>query len=298
MAIKILVVDDASFTRDLIRRTLKKHFPSAQLEEAVNGRKAQQLMNKVKFDMILCDWEMPEMTGLELLDWCRQQDNYKKENVPFVMITSRGDKDHVVEAVKTGVTDYLGKPFSSEQLVNKIVSAAKKHNLDSALMAKGARGSGAEKEVVDSLAKAATGAGTKGMTSHTSGSLDVLLGGKSPKAATVTKPKITHPKVTTKDVKVPSMVRFAGKQFRTMVIQFSCTEASLLIKSDDVIPSVLDQAVLDLEFKGKVNRLNYYVQGVATTEKKPTSSFLTVTLGLIDQDAEKESFIKALFESL
>ncbi|KJZ15671.1 response regulator [Marinomonas sp. S3726] len=298
MAIKILVVDDASFTRDLIRRTLKKHFPSAQLEEAVNGRKAQQLMNKVKFDMILCDWEMPEMTGLELLDWCRQQDNYKKENVPFVMITSRGDKDHVVEAVKTGVTDYLGKPFSSEQLVNKIVSAAKKHNLDGALMAKGARGSGAEKEVLDSLTKAATGSGTKGMTSHTSGSLDVLLGGKSPKAATVTKPKITHPKVTTKDVKVPSMVRFAGKQFRTMVIQFSCTEASLLIKSDDVIPSVLDQAVLDLEFKGKVNRLNYYVQGVATTEKKPTSSFLTVTLGLIDQDAEKESFIKALFESL
>ena len=299
MAIKILVVDDASFTRDLIRRTLKKHFPSAHLEEAVNGRKAQQLMNKIKFDMILCDWEMPEMTGLELLEWCRQQDNYKKENVPFVMITSRGDKDHVVEAVKTGVTDYLGKPFSSEQLVNKIVSAAKKHDLDSALMAKGARGSGAEKEALDNLTKAASGSGgPKGMSSHTSGSLDVLLGGKSAKAATVTKPKITHPKVTIKDVKVPSMVRFAGKQFRTMVIQFSCTEVSLLIKSDDVIPNVLDQAVLDLEFKGKVNRLNYYVQGVATTEKKPSSAFLTVTLGLIDQDEEKEAFIKALFESL
>ena len=299
MAIKILVVDDASFTRDLIRRTLRKHFPSAQLEEAVNGRKAQQLMNKIKFNMILCDWEMPEMTGLELLEWCRQQDSYKKEDVPFVMITSRGDKDHVVEAVKTGVTDYLGKPFSSEQLVNKIVSAAKKHNLASALMDKGARGSGAEKEVLDNLTKAANGAaGPKGMASHTSGSLDVLLGGKSAKAATVNKPKITHPKVTTKDVKIGTMVRFAGKQFRTMVVQFSCTEASLLIKSDDVIPCVLDQAVLDLEFKGQMNRLNYYVQGVATTEKKPNSPFLTVTLGLIDQDEEKESFIKALFESL
>lgn len=296
MAVKILVVDDASFTRDLIRRTLRKHFPSAQLEEAVNGRKAQQLMGKVKFDMILCDWEMPEMTGLELLEWCRQQEHYKKEDVPFVMITSRGDKDHVVEAVKTGVTDYLGKPFSSEQLVNKIVSAAKKHNMEGALMAKGARGSGAEKEALDSLTMGASG--SKGMTSHTSGSLDVLLGGKSAKAATVTQPKITHPKVKVKDVKVPSMVRFAGKQFRTMVIQFSCTEASLLIKSDDVIPCVLDQAVLDLEFKGKVNRLNYFVQGVATTEKKATSAFLTVTLNLIDQDEEKESFIKALFESL
>ncbi|OUR70656.1 response regulator [Marinomonas sp. 42_23_T18] len=298
MAIKILVVDDASFTRDLIRRTLRKHFPSAQLEEAVNGRKAQQQMNKIKFDMILCDWEMPEMTGLELLEWCRQQEHYKKADVPFVMITSRGDKSHVVEAVKTGVTDYLGKPFSSEQLVNKIVSAAKKHNMDSALMAKGARGSGAEKEALDNLTMGTSASGTKGMASHTSGSLDVLLGGKSAKAATVNQPKITHPKVTVKDVKVPSMVRFAGKQFRTMVIQFSCTEASILIKSDDVIPCVLDQAVLDLEFKGKVNRLNYFVQGVATTEKKPSSAFLTVTLGLIDQDEEKEGFIKALFESL
>ncbi|MCU7369339.1 response regulator [Paucibacter sp. O1-1] len=129
MAIKILVVDDATFTRDLIRRTLRKQFPSAQLEEAINGRKAQQMLTKMTFDMVLCDWEMPEMTGVELLQWCREQDNYQKTDLPFIMITSRGDKDHIVEAVKSGVTDYLGKPFSSEQLINKVMSAAKKHDL-------------------------------------------------------------------------------------------------------------------------------------------------------------------------
>lgn len=281
MSLKILVVDDASFTRDLIRRTLRKEFPAAILEEAVNGRKAQQLLSKSQFDMVLCDWEMPEMTGVELLQWCREQPEYKKEDIPFVMITSRGDKDHVVEAVKSGVTDYLGKPFSSEQLVNKVMSAAKKHNMQGKLTSQKARNASAP----GGLAAA---------------SLDVLMGaGKSAKKVEATKfinPDTPVP--TVKDVKVPTMVRFEGKQFRCMVIQFSKQDASMLIKSDDVIPQVLGQAVLDLEFGGKMNRLNYYIQSVATTEKKHDSTFLTVGLGLIDQDAEKEAFISKLFDSL
>ncbi|WP_191601636.1 response regulator [Marinomonas algicola] len=297
MAVKILVVDDATFTRDLIRRTLRKQFPSAQLEEAVNGRKAQQMLTKMTFDMVLCDWEMPEMTGVELLQWCREQDNYKKADLPFVMITSRGDKSHIVEAVQSGVTDYLGKPFSSEQLINKVMAAAKKHDLVSALTSQASRNPAA----TDALA-AMTGGASKakkgGMTSHTAGSLDVLLGGTKTGSATASKPAITAKVATIKDVKIPTMVRFEGKQFRCMVIQFAKSEATLLIKSDDVVPAVLGQSVLDLEFSGTVNRLNYYVQSVATTEKKHDSTFLTVTLGLIDQDDVKEKFIDALFKSL
>jgi len=280
MSLKILVVDDASFTRDLIRRSLKKQFPAVEIEEAVNGRKAQQMLNKIQFDMVLCDWEMPEMTGVELLKWCREQPKYKKEDVPFVMITSRGDKSHVVEAVQSGVTDYLGKPFSSEQLANKVISAAKKHGLDKKLMSQKARESVSPGGV-------------------SSASLDVLMG--AGKATPVKATKFTHPDapvVSVKDVKIPTMVRFEGKQFRCMIIQFSKTEATMFIKSDDVVPQVLGQAVLDLEFNGKVNRLNYYVQSVATTEKKHDSTFLTVVLSLIDQDSEKETFIAQLFDSL
>ncbi len=300
MAVKILVVDDATFTRDLIRRTLRKQFPSAQLEEAVNGRKAQQLLSKTTFDMVLCDWEMPEMTGVELLQWCREQDNYKKAELPFVMITSRGDKDHIVEAVKSGVTDYLGKPFSSEQLINKVMSAAKKHNLVADLTSQASRNPAATDALAAMTGGAATSKKGGGMTSHTSGSLDVLLGSG---AKTASPPKQAQPtaktkSVTVKDVKIPTMSRFEGKQFRCMVIQFSKTEATILIKSDDIVPSVLGQAVLDLEFSGTVNRLNYYVQGVSTTEKRHDSPFLTVTLGLIDQDEIKEKFISALFKSL
>lgn len=280
MSFKILVVDDASFTRDLIRRTLRKQFPAAELEEAVNGRKAQKMMEKLQFDMVLCDWEMPEMTGVELLKWCREQPKYKKEKVPFVMITSRGDKSHVVEAVQSGVTDYLGKPFSSEQLINKVLSAAKKHNIEDRLSSQKPRD------------KSAPGSSTS--------SLDVLMGaGKA--ASPVKATKFTNPDAPVaviKDVKIPTSVRFESKQFRCMVVQFSKTEATMFIKSDDIVPQVLGQAVLDLEFGGKVNRLNYYIQSVATTEKKHDSTFLTVILGLIDQDSEKEAFISQLFDSL
>ena len=280
MPLKILVVDDASFTRDLIRRTLRKQFPAVEIEEAVNGRKAQQMLTKTQFDMVLCDWEMPEMTGVELLKWCREQPKYKKEDVPFVMITSRGDKSHVVEAVQSGVTDYLGKPFSSEQLVNKVISAAKKHNLDRKLSSQKPRESVAPGGV-------------------SSASLDVLMG--AGKANPVQATKFINPDapaVSVKDVKIPTMVRFENKQFRCMIVQFSKTEATMFIKSDDVVPQVLGQAVLDLEHKGVMNRLNYYVQSVATTEKKHDSTFLTVILSLIDQDSEKEAFIGQLFDSL
>lgn len=279
---KILVVDDASFTRDLIKRTLRKRFPSVTVEEAVNGRKAHQILEKSTFDMVLCDWEMPEMTGVELLQWCREQPQYKKEDLPFVMITSRGDKSHVVEAVQSGVTDYLGKPFSADQLINKVLSAAKKHGIESKL--------GSVAPPVSAPGGVATA------------SLDVLMGGgkkvSPPQKQQITPPAPAVANVTVKDVKIPSKVRFAGKEFRCMVVQFAKGEASMLIKSDDVVPTVLDQAVLDLSHDNKVNRLNYYVQAVATTEKKPDSAFLTVTLALIDQDAEKEAFLEALFNSL
>ena len=97
MAIKILVVDDASFIRDLIRRTVRNQLPEVEVEEAINGKRAQTLLNKARFDLILCDWEMPEINGLQLLQWLRS--NERDEGVapaPFIMVTSRCDKRNVV----------------------------------------------------------------------------------------------------------------------------------------------------------------------------------------------------------
>src|SRR5690554_7907254 len=93
--VSALVVDDAPFIRDLIKKALRSHFPGLQIEEAVNGSKARQLLARTSFDLILCDWEMPEMSGLELLEWFRGQPGQQK--TPFIMVTSRGDRDNVVQ---------------------------------------------------------------------------------------------------------------------------------------------------------------------------------------------------------
>jgi CheY-like chemotaxis protein len=122
--ISVLVVDDAPFIRDLVKKCLRNAFPGIVVEDAVNGRKAQSLMMHNSYDMVLCDWEMPEMSGLELLTWTREQENSK--TLPFIMVTSRGDKENVVQAIQAGVSDYIGKPFTNEQLMTKVKKALAK----------------------------------------------------------------------------------------------------------------------------------------------------------------------------
>jgi CheY-like chemotaxis protein len=122
--VSVLVVDDASFIRDLVKKCLRNYFPGIKIEDAVNGRKAQAILAREPFDLVLCDWEMPEMSGLELLSWCRQQENLK--GLPFVMVTSRGDKDNVVQAIQAGVSGYVSKPFTNEQLLTKVKQALQK----------------------------------------------------------------------------------------------------------------------------------------------------------------------------
>ena len=102
------------------------------MEDAINGRKAQAMLAKETFDLVLCDWEMPEMSGLELLTWCREQDHLK--TMPFVMVTSRGDKENVVQAIQAGVSGYVSKPFTNEQLLTKVKQALNKVGKLDALM--------------------------------------------------------------------------------------------------------------------------------------------------------------------
>jgi len=117
---RILVVDDAKFTRDLMVKAVKAEYPQFEVETAQDGRKAQKLLEIGRFDLVLCDWEMPEMSGIELLTWLRENEESRNKDVPFIMVTSLGDKEYVVEAAQHGVTDYITKPFNNDQLVNKV----------------------------------------------------------------------------------------------------------------------------------------------------------------------------------
>ncbi len=284
--INVLVVDDATFIRDLVKKGLRDHFPGVQIEEAINGRKAQQMLGRQVIDLILCDWEMPEMSGLELLSWCREQDNLK--TIPFIMVTSRGDKDNVVQAIQAGVSDFIGKPFSNEQLVTKVKKALSRAGKLQALM---------------------TGHGPKMLsTGLANDSLSALTGGKP---AEVVKPKSVAAapvaaaafaaQSVAKTASAPSgrgqgQLRLPGGSMSCVIKTLSLKEALLVVKRTEQLPQVLESAVLDLEQgeAAETARLNGYLHAVAALEPKPESEWLQLTFRFVDRDPQKLDYLSRL----
>jgi two-component system chemotaxis response regulator CheY len=115
--IKVLIVDDFATMRRILRNVLKQ-IGFKNMIEADDGKTALKELKKGNFDLILCDWNMPEMSGLELLNIVRSDDELK--NIPFVMVTAEAQKDNIVEAVKAGVSNYVVKPFTAEK-INEIL---------------------------------------------------------------------------------------------------------------------------------------------------------------------------------
>jgi len=116
-SIKVLVVDDFATMRRIVKGVLKQlGFDS--IVEAEDGSGALETLKKEKVGLIVSDWNMPKMTGLELLKAVRGDDNLK--GIPFIMVTAEGQKDNVVEAVKAGVSNYIVKPFTPETFNEKL----------------------------------------------------------------------------------------------------------------------------------------------------------------------------------
>ncbi len=114
----VLIVDDFSIMRGIIRRMLLKEFGTNNIFEAEDGITAWQILSSEKIDLVLCDWNMPNMTGLDLLEKVRAHKDFSK--VPFIMITAEGKKENVIEATKKGVSGYIIKPFTAKDLRKKL----------------------------------------------------------------------------------------------------------------------------------------------------------------------------------
>lgn len=272
--LKALVVDDASFVRDLVKRTIRQRFPVIELTEAPNGKRAQSLMSRTAFDLILCDWEMPEMSGLELLQWMRQQDAYRK--VPFIMITSRGDKDHVIEAVKEGVSEYLGKPFSPEGLSKKIIKVMGRRLKET--MA----GSGKSMEgPADAFKESATLLTQKREPAE-------VAAPKQIQPTSLVKPTPTAQSATSKSAPSLASVRFADSTLRSVVKDINLTEVRVIAKRDQDFPGILEQAVVDIEVsEDQVARLNGYVHQLQAVDKRQDTDFISVVIRFVDEDPKK-----------
>ncbi|MHB1645749.1 MAG: chemotaxis response regulator CheY [bacterium] len=117
LSMKILVVDDFSTMRRIIKNILKQ-IGFTDIDEAENGQVALSKINDNNYDLVVSDWNMPEMTGIELLKAVRANEAIK--DTPFLMVTAEAKKENVVEAVKAGVNNYIVKPFTAEVLQEKI----------------------------------------------------------------------------------------------------------------------------------------------------------------------------------
>jgi two-component system chemotaxis response regulator CheY len=117
---RVLVVDDFATMRKIIKNVLKQ-INIENTVEAENGRQALQTLKSDSVDLIISDWIMPEMTGIEFLRACKEDPTIKK--IPFIMVTAEAQKDSVVEAIKGGVDNYIVKPFTPERLQDAIDKA-------------------------------------------------------------------------------------------------------------------------------------------------------------------------------
>ena len=117
VAIKVLVVDDQYSVRQMTRMALEE-IGFRHIQEAENGVKAMETASSQPLDLIISDYNMPEMDGLGLLRAVRGHPVARK--VPFILLTGRGDRELVVKAAQAGVNNYLVKPFTAEILRGKI----------------------------------------------------------------------------------------------------------------------------------------------------------------------------------
>ena len=123
-SMNILLVDDMTTMRKIQKKMLEK-MGFKKIIEANDGKPAWDLLEEQTnigepIEFVISDWNMPGMTGLDLLKKCRADDRFKA--LPFLMVTAEAEQKNVVEAVKCGVSNYVVKPFSEDTLKAKIAA--------------------------------------------------------------------------------------------------------------------------------------------------------------------------------
>jgi two-component system chemotaxis response regulator CheY len=119
MPVDVLIVDDSAAIRKILQRVLRQtDIPIGDVLEAGDGVEALKQLNDRHVSLILSDINMPNMDGLQLLAQLKQNDKWK--SVPIVMVTTEGGQGKVIEAVQLGAAGYVRKPFTAEQIKEKL----------------------------------------------------------------------------------------------------------------------------------------------------------------------------------
>ena len=118
----VLVVDDFATMRKIVKKCLQE-LGFQNITEADDGSTALDKVKGNNFDLIISDWNMPHMMGIDLLKAVRADERYKA--IPFIMVTAEAQKQNVIEAAKAGVSNYIVKPFTADQLQLKLEAVFK-----------------------------------------------------------------------------------------------------------------------------------------------------------------------------
>lgn len=119
MALNVLVVDDSAVMRKIIKRSLEEgKYADATILEAADGVEGIKMFNPSKTDLVLSDWNMPNMNGIDFAKKIRTIKTRKK--IVIIMITTEGSTGKMEEAMDNGVDNYIAKPFTSVALEKKI----------------------------------------------------------------------------------------------------------------------------------------------------------------------------------
>jgi len=260
--LRLLIVDDAKFIRDLVQKTFRAEYPEIELMEAADGRKAQAILQRNSFDIILCDWEMPEMSGIELLQWVRAQE--KMQDQPFILVTSLDQKEHVVEALKAGVSDYVTKPFSAEQLISKVM----KQLIKSGRLTREEAMNMGRKERISAA-----------------GGAELLTGTNSSQAGPAKKP------APTRRAPKGKALLLVGEQRMTVLIRdINKQEALLLGKLSEGKPSLAEEVTLGLAFgsedKATKVTVKAYVSSLQLAERNQRTDKFNLRVQFLPQDTD------------
>ena len=114
---RVLVVDDFSTMRRIIKNILRQ-LGFTNVVEADDGTTAWDVLNKDKIEFIISDWNMPQMTGIDLLRKVRASEEFG--DLPFLMVTAEAQQENIIEAVQAKVSNYIVKPFTAETMKQKI----------------------------------------------------------------------------------------------------------------------------------------------------------------------------------
>lgn len=110
---RVLVVDDFSTMRRIVRNILRQ-IGFQNVVEADDGTTAWEVLNREKIDFIVSDWNMPNMTGIELLRKVRASEQFA--HIPFLMVTAEAQQENIIEAVQAKVSNYIVKPFTADTI--------------------------------------------------------------------------------------------------------------------------------------------------------------------------------------